>query len=195
MNDVQRTDVLRLRKVMRHPWHSPPHRSVPDSRYHISAACYEHQHIIGKSPERMLMFEECLLGVMQETGQELHAWAVLPNHYHVLVTSPDVLALLKALGTFHGRLSFQWNGEDQFRGRKVWCNALETGIKSDAHFWATMNYIHNNPVHHGYVVHWQEWVFGSAAGYWEKVGREIAVRYWQDFPVREMGKGWDASDC
>jgi putative transposase len=64
-------------------------------------------------------------------------------------------------------------------------------MKSERHFWATINYIHHNPVKHGYVQHWQDWPFSSAAAYLESVGRKEAERVWHEYPITEYGKGWD----
>jgi putative transposase len=108
-----------------------------------------------------------------------------------LVTTPDVLALLSELGRLHGRTSYEWNGEDGRRGRQVWCKAAETGMKSERHFWATMNYVHNNPVRHRVVRRWQDWPFGSAIGYLNAVGTDEAKRVWQEYPVADYGKEWD----
>src|SRR5215475_7935649 len=101
---------------------------------------------------------ECaLLDLCCEFATTLYAWCILPNHYHLLLRTDRLTEFRKQLGKFHGRTSFKWNVEDSKRGRKVWRNCLDRGIKSHRHFWATMNYIHNNPVHHGYVKRWQDW--------------------------------------
>jgi len=80
------------------------------------------------------------------------------------------------------------------RGRKVWFSCAETGMKSDPHFWATLNYVHHNPVHHGYVRHWQDWPFSSGAAFLDKVGRGEAQELWKEYPIGNYGKGWDAPD-
>ena len=54
-----------------------------------------------------------------------------------------------------------------------------------------MNYVHNNPVHHRYVKHWNEWPYSSAARFLREVGREKAAEIWRSYPVRDYGKGWD----
>jgi putative transposase len=91
----------------------------------------------------------------------------------------------------HGTLSFQWNGEEQTRGRQVWCGAVERFMRNERHFWATMNYVHNNPVHHGYVDRWQDWPYSSAREYLEQVGQDEAARIWKRFPILGYGKNWD----
>lgn len=121
----------------------------------------------------------------------LYAWCILPNHYHALVKTDRIRDLRRALGQFHGRSSFKWNHEDDRRGRKVWHNCFERPIKTDRHFWATLNYIHHNPVHHGYVEQWQDWPWSSAGEFLRVVGRPRALELWQRYPILDYGKKWD----
>jgi len=191
MTPEQREYVLRLRKTRRYPWHSPPHNPQGETkRFHVFVACYEHNPVIGLNADRLGTFESTLVDVVR-AETELHAWAVLPNHYHLLVTSEDIHGLRAELGQLHGRSSFEWNGEENRRGRKVWFNAVEHGIKSDRHFQASMNYIHNNAVHHRYVGRWQDWPFASAAAFLDAVGQREARRIWDEYPVLDYGKDWD----
>jgi putative transposase len=188
----ERQRVLTQRKQDKRPWHSPPHfKYEGEQQYFITAACYEHQHIIGQSSERMNECEEAVIKLCRKFCLDLYAWCILPNHYHSLVRTEHIEELRHALGQFHGRSSYQWNGEDNQRGRKVWHNCFERRIKSERHFWATLNYIHNNPVHHGYVTSWQDWPWSSAQSFLEKVGREKAIEIWRDYPVLDYGKKWD----
>jgi putative transposase len=132
-----------------------------------------------------------LVDLFGAQNSSVHAWVVLPNHYHVLAHVPDVLALLRELGRLHGRSSHDWNGEENRRGRQVWCKAAETFIKSDRHFWAALNYVHHNPVRHEYVERWQDWPFSSAAEYLSAMGRAKAEAIWQQYPVLDFGQDWD----
>ena len=183
MSESERTATLQDRKARRQPWHSPPHRESICGRYLITSACYQHAPIIGVHFKRLDAFETELLGVCREFASIMWAWTILPNHYHVLLEAPAVLELLRAIGQLHGRTSYLWNGEDSARGRKVWHGALETAMKSDRHFRATINYIHNNPVKHGYVDRWQDWPFGNAGEYLDAVGHYEAERVWKQYPV------------
>jgi putative transposase len=191
LTDTQRADILAWRQHLRFPWHSPPHRVSDRGVYHITAACYRHQPVIGKSPARMAGFAEELVTCLSAHSSAIRAWCVLPNHYHALVAAPDVRVLLSALGLLHGRTSYAWNGEDTCRGRQVWCKVADRGMRSERHHWATLNYVHHNPVHHGYARRWQDWPYSSAADYLASVGTEEAQRVWRDYPVRNYGKGWD----
>jgi putative transposase len=187
----QQEDLMAWRKQRRLPWHRPPHRGSEKTRYHITAACFEHRHYIGHSANRIQTFCGTLLGVFQQRNALIHAWCVLPNHYHALLETAGILDVLADLGRMHGRLSYDWNGEEQTRGRHVWCGAVERYMRNDAHFWATINYVHNNPVHHGYVQRWQDWPFSSVGEYLAQMGHGEAARIWKQYPVLEYGRGWD----
>jgi putative transposase len=194
MTPAERRRVLALRRAARQPWHRPPHEDRGEGDYHVTAACYEHAPIVGKTPQRMADFEQQLLDTIAPFCEQVHAWCLLPSHYHFLAFIPDIKGLLAALPTLHGRTSYYWNGEDDRRGRKVWHDRTERAMRSQAHLWATLNYVLNNPVHHGYVEQWQDWPFSNAADYIAEVGREEAARIWREYPVLDYGKGWDDPD-
>ena len=103
MNREQRDSLLELRKTQDTPWHSPLHIQGDKTRFHITAACYEHKNIIGFSPERISAFEDALLHLLRENSIGLYSWAVLPNHYHALLKTTDILSLLKKVIQLHGR--------------------------------------------------------------------------------------------
>jgi len=195
LNPKQREELLLWRKKQRLPWHRPPHRASERSRYHVTAACYEHRPHIGSTPDRMQQFCNTFLAIFSRRQVLVHAWCVLPNHYHVLVETSDILGVLGDLGRMHGRLSFEWNGTENARGRQVWCGAAERYMRNDPHFWATINYIHNNPVHHRYVERWQDWPFSSAVEYLAAIGHSEAARIWREYPILDYGKGWDEPDA
>ena len=190
----QREDLLGWRKRQDRPWHSPPHERILQTYFHLSAACYEHQAWIGASPERMASFASDLLAFLGQAATRLFAWCVLPNHYHALVETPDNLKLIAATGQFHGRTSHAWNDQDETRGRKVFFRAIDKPVNSDRHFWATINYIHHNPVHHRYVARWHDWPWSSAASYLQRIGEAEARRIWKEYPVLDMGRNWDEPD-
>lgn len=184
--------VLQERIGKRLPWHSPPHIDfVGPVTCIVTAACYEHQPIIGKSHDRLSEFQQMLVDFCLATSAELFAWCVLRNHYHLLVRCPDIKVFRKGLGRIHGRTARQWNIDDVSVGRKVWFNCFDRNMKSERHFWASLNYIHHNAVHHGYVDRWQDWPYSSASKFLDAVGHQKAVEIWKEFPVLDYGKDWD----
>jgi putative transposase len=142
----------------------------------------------------MESFTQALLELLSQEATRTVAWCVLPNHYHALVQSSNILHLLSKLGQFHGRNSHVWNGEEDTRGRKVFHGAVERFMRSDRHYYSTLNYVHHNPVHHGYVKRWTDWPWSSAADFLAHVGHAEAERIWREYPVLKYGKGWDDAD-
>ena len=191
LTSEQRAGLLAWRKQREFPWHSPPHALRAQGTYHLTAACLDHTAYIGYSTERMADFCGGLLAAMAPVTAGIHAWCVLPNHYHLLVTTPDLRSAIWALGRLHGRTSFRWNKEEGSRGRQVWCAAADRFMRGDGHFWATMNYIHHNPVRHGYVKQWLDWPYSSVREFLAGVGRVKAERLWHEYPLEDYGRNWD----
>ncbi len=192
MSPEMRAEVVAWRKANRLPWHSPPHGKMGYSnRYLVSAACYEHHYYIGVSPERMTECEKEILSVCQQFGSEVYAWCVLPNHYHLLLKCEFIKQFCHEVGKFHGRSSRRWNKADNQFGRKVWYRCFDREMRSERHFLASLNYIHHNPVHHGYVEKWTDWPWSSASFFLEQIGREEAERIWREYPILDYGKKWD----
>jgi putative transposase len=195
MTDEAREKTLALRKQLERPWHGPPHRSGwQTTQYHISAACYEHAPVIGTTFERMDEFTRRIQATFSDAAVVLHAWCILPNHYHALVTASDLEGLMTHLGKLHGRISFAWNKQEGVQGRHCWHRASDRAMRGERHFWATVNYIHHNPVRHGYVRRWQDWPWSSVRSYMAEVGREEVESNWEEYPVLKYGDGWDDPD-
>ena len=192
LSDQQRQQIIASRKKNLRPWHSPPHFESEGSHgFHLSAACYEHLPIMGVSPSRMEEFETLLIQALTSEGCSLHAWCVLPNHWHALIHTVGLKGVVSNIGKMHGSTSFRWNRIDEARGRKCWHRCADRRMRSDRHFYVARNYIHNNPVNHGYVGKWEEWPFSSASDHISKVGREAVTDEWKKYPILNMGKGWD----
>lgn len=132
LTPAERRAVLEYRRKHHLPWHGPPHYVGDSGWCLITAACYEHRHVIGATPERLARFETELIE-----------------------------------------------------------NATAA---SQRHFWATMNYVLHNAVHHGHIERWQDWPYSNASRYLEEVGREEAERRWREYPVLDYGKDWDPLD-
>lgn len=192
---AQRRDVIAQRKAMGYPLHASPHPFRKAGYYMLTAANYEHAHVMN-SPERRTEFQKRLLLAFQEIKADMAGWAVLSNHYHVMTgvqSLDDVSAALKHL---HGSTSFEWNKADDLQGkRKVWYKFADRKIRDEAHYYRALNYIHYNPVKHGYVQDAYDWQWSSLSLYYEDHGRDWLREKWNDYPPeQDFGKGWDDFD-
>lgn len=77
------------------------------------------------------------------------------------------------------------------KGRKVWFRYADRKIRSERHHWATINYIHINPVKHKYVASVYDWKWSSLFDYLEIMSPEDLNRIWQLYPVDNYGNNWD----
>jgi len=190
LTPAEQAAIVAERRQRGFPWHGPPHPEEPGAYRLVTAACYEHHHIL-HTPERLQWFEQELLSTLRDLSGDCAGWCVLPNHYHVLVHINEMRTFTRTLGQLHGRTSHQMNREDDQRGRKVWHRCQDRRMRSDAHFYATLNYIHINPVKHGYVTRWPDWPFSSFSWYLQTHGREWMVDLWTRYPLLNYGAAWD----
>jgi putative transposase len=196
LSQEERDHLLQWRQTHLRPWHSPPHWSEAqgDHSFHVTAACWEHLPRIGHSLHRLSHFTEALLHTAAAHADQVVAWCVLPNHYHLLVRTSDLRRLVRAFGQFHGRTSRAWNVEEGTIGRANFYRCTDRAMRSAAHVGCTINYIHHNPVHHGYVTKWGDWPWSSAHQWLETHGPDEMLRMWKQHPLLDYGCGWDDAE-
>ena len=120
------------------------------------------------------------------------AWAVLLNHYHLLVHVTEFGALGDIFRLVHGPTAREWNLQDDALGRKVWYRFTDRAIRSERHYYTVLNYIHHNPVKHGWAESPYDWEESSVHWYLIHQGRDWLRDSWVRYPVRDYGRGWDA---
>jgi len=188
----QQEEIVAHRKAMGFPLHAPPHPFRESGYYMFTAANYEHA-LIMNSPERRTNFQKRLLLAFQEIEAIIVAWVILANHYHILACVNSLEDVSAALKQLHGSTSFEWNLADGLQGkRKVWYKFSDRMIRGNEHYFRAMNYIHCNPIKHGYVEKASDWQWSSLSMYYEDHGLDWLREKWKNFPPqKEYGKGWD----
>ncbi len=191
LNDEEREEVLRQRRERGYPLHAPPHPFREDGYYFISAANYEHVHIMD-TPERRTEFEGRLVSVLQAINAVVDGWVILSNHYHFLTCVESLDHVSAALKQLHGSTSYKWNKADGQTGkRQVWYKFSDRFIRNERHYYCALNYIHINPVKHGYVSDPYDWPWMSLQNYCDTQGRDWLREKWKMYPPGDFGKGWD----
>ena len=120
--------------------------------------------VVFHSPCDYALFLDVLAEVTERTGIEVHAYCLMPNHYHLVVRSPNgnLSAALQMLGrafTLAMNRRHGWDGAI-FRGRFV--NLL---VDDDVHLAMVMAYVHLNPVRAGLVQRPQDARWSSFRAY------------------------------
>ena len=95
----------------------------------------------------------------RETGSfALHAFVVMPDHVHVLLTPAPEVSLEKAIQLMKGGFSFRLKSQSDTWER----GHFDRRIKDRSGYEACVGYIHANPVDAGIVVRAEEYPFSSA---------------------------------
>ncbi len=108
----------------------------------------------------------------------IDAWVVLPDHMHCIITLPpgddDFSNRIKAIKIRFVRAipATEWRSDVRVaRGeRGIWQRRFwEHAIRSNLDYARHMDYVHFNPVKHGYVTCARDWSF-STFPHWVKAG-------------------------
>jgi putative transposase len=182
MSPEERKEIVQYRKEMGFPYHSPPHPVRQAGFYLITAACFEHAPIL-LTTNRRDAFETRLLSSLKQAEIGVDAWVILLNHYHILIEVADFEMIPTFIQRLHNGTSYEWNREDGCTGqRRVWLRYVDRYIRDEAHYFQAMNYIHHNPVKHGYVDNAYQWNWSSLNLYFEVEGREWLRQTWKKYP-------------
>lgn len=115
---------------------------------------------------------------------DLHAWCLMPNHFHLAVGIPDLPEIVRRDAGFEGltedevtrRISKSFSNHlnsytqhfnlihgrmgSLFRQNTRWKE-----VDDDGSFLKLIHYIHANPVHHGFVNRMEDWLHSSYSMY------------------------------
>ncbi len=97
---------------------------------------------------------------------KISAWVILPDHIHLLIRpgKSDYSNIVKAFKRGVGAECKERKIIET--GDKLWQDRFwEETIKDEAHYWNCVEYIHYNPVKHGYAESAAGWGFSSFHGY------------------------------
>jgi putative transposase len=182
----EREEVTRIRNKRGYPLHSPPHPIRLTGYYLITAACNNHESLMNNA-DRRTEFEARLLEELKSIQAEIIAWVVLPNHYHFLACFDDFDGLPAVMKRLHTGTSYEWNRADGCTGqRRVWYHYSDRFMRSENQMNQAFNYIHYNPVKHGYVKTPYDWMWSSLNLYEQDFGREWLRERWAKFPPGEV---------
>ena len=185
----QQNQLVKERLQKKHPSHTPPHLIINQPYYLITAACYEHKHRLNTVKRRQFLFEQ-ITQILTKQNIQIGAWVILPNHYHFLISNVNFVWLSKELRLIHGRTAYQWNLEDGVKG-KIWCSYSDRAIRSEKHYYTVLNYIHYNPVKHGFANSPYDWKHSSVHKYLQEKGRDWLRSCWVEYPIKDYGQEWD----
>ena len=168
--------------------HHPPHVYLDDTWYLITASTVNHGPVLSGTHAKALFRRE-LRKLIVQFGMKLRAWVVLDDHYHLLLKTDQGRDLAIFTARLHGSTSRQLNLRHETPGRQVWHNYWDTCVRDEEGLWMRFNYIHQNPVKHGYVQRMKDWGFSSYRFYVRTKGREWLTDCEARYPVADWLEG------
>ena len=131
---------------------------------------------------RLSYLSETLLNLSPRYGWKLEAWAVFPNHYHFVATSPEnAKNLSRLISHLHTITAKEINAQDLAPSRKVWFQYWDSHITYLRSYLARLNYVHCNAVRHGLVRQPADYAWCSA-GWFEREAERPFYRTVMEFP-------------
>jgi len=165
--------------------HHPPHLVSESGVYFITCRCRDRKWFLRPDKYKEILLNSINLGT-KKLNIQLLAFAILPNHYHLLITLPENQNLSNFIRFVNGRSARLLNDEDSSIFQKIWNNYFDKGIRSEKDFYTHLNYIHQNPIKHGVVKSFAELLgyrFCSYAEWVEKKGKEVVEDSFARYPV------------
>lgn len=149
----------------------------------ITCSCYRRLKILG-FPDRRDLFLKILEEARCKYRFAVHGYVVMPEHFHLLITEPEIGDPSVVMKVVKERFSRQLHSQNAFRDAPpmlVWQKRFyDFNVWSERKRTEKVNYIHNNPVERGLVESPEDWKWSSFRAY----------RYGEVGPVRVKFQEW-----
>jgi len=153
--------------------HKPPHLFIDKAYYIITSHCVENIRPFYNNEYKKTVCETLFCAFEELHNWDIVAYVVLDNHYHILVKAGKSEELPDIIASAHKFSSRKINKIEDKVGRQIWYEYWDTVITSLSSFYARFNYIHYNPVKHGYVKRMEDYLFSSYRKYAEIDKRKL----------------------
>jgi putative transposase len=130
------------------------------SCYFITASTFEKRNIL-QSDRMAGRFVDVLLYYRAQGRYLLHEFAVMPDHFHLLITPRE--SLERAMQLIKGSFSFRAKREMGLL-HEIWqASFYDRRVRDDREYVAYREYIRQNPVKRGLVVKAEDYRYSSAS--------------------------------
>jgi putative transposase len=163
----------------------PPHIYQDETIYFITARTIDRIKFFNTKIKKEILVK-CLAETIINYKIKIYAYVILSNHYHLLIKIQNKFWLPKFIKSFHGKSAILINKTENISARKIWINYFDRCIRSKKDFWTRFNYIHNNPIKHGYIKNPEslnQYRFSSYNQWIKKNGAEWMASCFTQYPV------------
>jgi putative transposase len=135
------------------------HLAPQETRTYLASAVTAQRHSLFQVTATAELLERTILDYHRQGKFLLHAYVIMPDHFHVLITPAPEVSLEKAMQFIKGGFSFRLKSK-----LDVWMRSFnESQISTEEKFLSCVRYIEENPVRRGLAATPEAYRFSSAA--------------------------------
>jgi putative transposase len=139
---------------------SRPRRiQYPGALYHVTSRG-NRRALIFLDDRDHLIWSDLLCAIVERFGFILHAYCMMPNHYHLVVETPQP-NLSKGIHYLNSTYAQRFNKRHQLVGHVFQGRFYTVLIDQDAHLLELSRYLPLNPVRSGLVLNAEDWQWSS----------------------------------
>jgi putative transposase len=159
---------------------------IPGLPHHITQRGNYRQKIFHRAEDYRL-YLQLLTEFARHTGVGVHAYALMPNHVHVVAVPRDRQGLSKLFQRVHGEYARAIHLRLRRTGHLFQARYHSVALDPE-HYWASMVYVERNPVEAGLVTRAEEWRWSSARAHLSGVDEGLLDVV--EFRERYTGERW-----
>ncbi len=142
----------------------PTRRIAPPGTYFVTTSTQGGRNLLQRDAVAEL-FVKTLYGYRSQQRFQLHAFVVMPDHVHLIITPAE--SLERAMQFIKGGFSFQLSRQLGAKS-EVWARGFtDHRIRAESDFVIHRKYIHLNPVRRGLAERPEQYRYSSASGAYE----------------------------
>ena len=149
---------------------------LPGAYYHVCNRATE-KRVLFSTPSDFDLWVKTLREALEIFPLKIHAFCVMPNHWHMLASSPSGPTFTKAMQWLGATHAIRWRKRADSVGKgavyqsRYRCHR----VKPNQVFWIVARYIERNPVRAGLTESPYSWEWSSAG---QKNGLSIPINEW-----------------
>ena len=148
----------------------------PGAFYHVCNRATE-KRVLFQTPADFDLWVKTLRQGLEKYPLKIYAFCVMPNHWHLLVSSPSAKLFYKAMQWLGATHAIRWRKRAETVGKgAVYQSRYRChGVKPNQIFWVVARYIERNPVRAGLADSPRRWEWSSAG---QNNGHSIPLADW-----------------
>jgi len=151
---------------------------IPGGTFFFTLVTYQRRKLF-EEPSNIKLLQHCIKKVKEQHPFKMRAYVILPDHVHCIWTLPDndidFSTRWRLIKSYFTRDCVQHNNDIPSKSRRhkkekcIWQRRFwEHAIRDENDFAQHVDYIHYNPVKHGYVSDPSGWPYSSLHFYMNK---------------------------